>query len=928
MPKNENDIPMEEISSAVEQTNTSVQILNMTLDDMSVKFEKMTELMSMLRDHSRDEVREMSFFKDSISKAAEEARKLYGISVEGMDDFSVSLKAAEDRLGKAKEDEEKINEKIKDEYKKSSKLREATDGRLNKEKKKQLQEILNTEEASGAKLRKLAKEELSLIHQRNVKNRENLKLARDERDVSEKQLKAHQDIFKLAKGRFEQEQKISKARRSDLGLLDIASSLRLPGVSTAAQITRHVRRETPEGEGVGLGAKLLGMGRGAAIGGALAFGGAATMQGYRAYRMAHQMAPQRRRLMGMLGAEGEQAFRGEASGREMEQLGYGAPENVQFMQQFARQVGGRGARQQMIEATRLATGFGLERGELGGQAEAMRMSGAAMPGREVQNLEQVMSEGVKAGMDRARITTFTQQVIGLQEQILQISGENNAKAIAEAMGSLYQGSGRGESFFRGPEMQAIRSIDQMMRQVGRGAGGPGAGTLLRAFGFAPGGQEPVIEGINQMKPGKRYYEAMKFMEGGLFGGEQDEVKATDRVRRIIDQYTAESGGRTEVADVRMMRELGVGLTQIGKLRELMASIDKEGKVSSKHQTELKKIMDGMKDPSLRLLEEQAKQTNTIYDFATNADKAWLKIEEAITALNKTTADSAENIIAAFGGTRGKTEGLGVGEAVMGVGAVALLGKAVTKIPGIGKLGEMVKGMLPSFSTLGKNTDTIAKKMGGAASATDKFSGNLLKWGGKFLGVSAALGAGVAIGTGINKLIEQDETMQRENVEGGKFDMIEKGIASLFQMLPKEIASSMGIEQMSEEDFQRQYGETGESKKRRERIKEERGFGGGFLGFDPGKIKEQAVPKEIEVPQMKRSPETVPSMQSDEQTRPRTVERKTAQTSEMKISESQFQQLANLLRGGIEKSDEIRNSIDESRFSRTGNIGGRIGGSYA
>lgn len=659
MPNYEGNIDPAELSSVVNQTSTQMQSVSMAIDRMTSRMDRMVELFGKVRDFTRDERREMEDYRKSISDVAEQYKRMNTDRVKGMNEYSVALKAIEDRIQKSYEAEKKAIEETKQAREKLSKIEEASTVKNKKERHKALKDALGVEKANAVEINRIRDRERQLQQQ---KLEANTKLSRDAvrlRAEDEKRLQVAEKLYRSGK------QRMADGGGRGVDALELASDLNLPGVSQAALIAKYARRGMDGGEGDGMGAAGLlargaGLLRGVGLGTAVAGGAYTMLQGYKAYNTAHQMAPMARTLFGQTGGS---AARHEAIGAYG---GYGGVENLQTLMALNRQMGGRYAPGQMRQITDISNMFGLSREEAGGQAGAMIQAGIG-PRGAAADLKNIMIEGVKGGMDRARITEFTSQIIGIQENIFRATGENNIQAISQAVGQLMRASGRGEAFMRGPEMMAVQGIDAAVKAAGRGSmGGPGLGTLYRAFGFGAGAQRFGTE---------QYYDARKQLEGGIFQGD-----AVSNINKIFSQYGRESGGNNRLRNIRMADELGIGINQIERLDTIRQKAA-TGQLTKKDMDELKKLQEEAKDPMQRILDINAKMNENLARLAgsdagigavVRIDTALLSVQEqALSALQRIANALAPEGEGRAGGMAELAGGLGVGVAAYkGLGGLA------------------------------------------------------------------------------------------------------------------------------------------------------------------------------------------------------------------------------------------------------------------
>lgn len=623
MPDYNANISPEELSGAISQTNVNLQRVSSMLDQMSGKFDRISSLMGKFRDFTRDELQEMREFRDVISGTANQYRQMYSDRLRGMNDMSVALKAFEDRIQRAAETEKKAIEENKRLRERSSRLEEATTGKINKEKAKILREELGMAGNKTFEARRAARMELEVIQKKISANQEIVKSSRQELQSQQKNLEVAEKIHRSAKLRIDEEEAHPRRRRMSRAL-EIASDANLPGVSQAATIGKYA------GLGAEGGLGALGLVGGGLMGAGVVAAGYTALQGYRAYNLAHQMAPLRRTLAGQMGpgssAASEEAIRAYG--------GYGGLENLQLLSSLNRGLGGVGGMANLRGATDIANRFGLGRDEVGGLASSLFQAGGSSPQAATKNLESIMIEGVRAGMDRARITQFTQEVVGIQAQLLRTTGQNNAEAVSRSLGQLMRASGRGEQFLRGPEMAGIQGIDSAVRGAGHLGGGGATATLMRAFGFGAGGPGDLVEG-------------MQTLQRGIFG----QKNPIEGLQRVFGQYRQESGGDQKIQKYRMMQELGLSGDQIDALQGVLAR-SRGGKAGSKEDAAiLEKIKQESQDPMSRLLDIEAKSGESLARLAGSdaGIAAVVAIDEKLLDLQKMSVNFLGEIASALTG---------------------------------------------------------------------------------------------------------------------------------------------------------------------------------------------------------------------------------------------------------------------------------------
>lgn len=675
------------------QNAANIQRMQMAMDQVNSRIDKMLNLFGKVRDYTRDEIQEMKRFKAEVSAVADAERQANADRIKGMSNYSVYLLKIEEQIESYKKASLKAEEEIKIKREQNTKLSQTTTGRFNKEHNQQLREILKTNETNSAKLRNMAKE-------RMTENDKQIKQSKEQLDLSKKQATLAEDNQKKAvQAARSAEQRFEKEKRNRLDLLELASDLHLPGVSHAATIAKYARRGAEMGGGDDEGGGAMGamglLGRvggglgGAALGGAVAFGGYSAYQAYKAYNLAHQMAPTARTLGGQMGA-------GSFGGRlEAQQAygGYGGMENLQLLTQLNRGLGGSSGLRNLRGTTDISNMFGLDRGEVAGQLGGGFAAGMN-PKTAAEDMKSIMIEGVKGGMDRARITEFTQNVLSIQREIFKISSDNDADSIAKSLADLMRGSQfKDDRFFNSAAYQGVQGLDSAVKSAGRGQlQGPAAATLYRSFGYGQSGSE---FGMGAMM------NAQREMEKGLFGS-GDSGKDLERLRSIFNQYGKESGGRDE-GKFRMSRELGIGLNQLDELDKILQK--GPGKVSKEDLEKVKKLQQSAQDPMKQLLDIQAKSNELLANLAGNSGiGAIVKIDQQLLTLQGKAVDLLGIIAQAIApDKKGGVEQPSIGDMMFGSSTTTpnmfqdSVNQYGNKVSGWGRLKNNVRSLLPSWA---------------------------------------------------------------------------------------------------------------------------------------------------------------------------------------------------------------------------------------
>lgn len=651
---------MADIQLQTQQLQGDMSVIRNALDEVASQMNRMMELMGKTRDYTRSETAELENFRALVEDIAGEFDKTFKgmmspsaspfskmlVSLEqqiepiqkSLDDYNKNIENLSKEIERSEEGRKAKRKEIAAGTEESSRLETLLSGRMKKDSKTELEELLGMSPGSPAKdLRKSAKDRIKLrteeakqgediiakLREQASANgklivtiQQSKKLEEDRLSSMKAQLTTMERISTLAKKRWEQDREKARVTRTHqpgllTGALDMASQMNLPLVSQAATLARYGRKGVeagaemgPEG-GVGgfLSKTLGGLGGLATAGGVLA-GGYTALQGYKTYNMAKQVAPMRVGLAPML--RGKSAS-GMAAEESLMQMGFSPLENMRLMHQMGRTLGGKKITpENMRQFSQLERQTGIGREELLSQAGIMQAVGGTaptkgQPGKEAgRALKDIMMEGVKAGVDSAKLTEFTNITLGIQEELLKVTGENNAENIAKAMGTFIEAGARKgrtvDSFARGTEMKAIQTIDQAMKSAGRGQLPPQAmGTFARAFGFGAGGQKGAY--------GDAYYEFSKRMEKGLFAGKPEEQ--VKNLQDITEQYVKEAGGEKPAA-LRMQQEMGMGLQQFEDLRRLLKEIKPGEKATPEQEKRLKEFSDSFKDPAQNLLEVQAR----------------------------------------------------------------------------------------------------------------------------------------------------------------------------------------------------------------------------------------------------------------------------------------------------------------------------------
>ena len=662
MPRYDENIDATEISSAIGATKVQMGELSRSLDQVRSRLESMNSLMEKQRDYTREEKQEMMAFKREIESLAEVERSRDADRVKGMSSYSIYLEKVEGQIQKYKKSALDAEAAIKQAKEQNSKLEGARQGRFSKEKNDQMRQELRTTETNGAKLKRMAQAQIESNKKIIDQNQALKKESSAQVNQLDEQLKKSTKLKGIAEDRIKQER---GGRRDRMSMLEIASDMHLPGVSHAATVAKYARRGMDDAESGGGGrlSQLMGGGMGLMRGLGIAGLGYTAMQGYKAYNTAQTMAPMARTLAGQMGSS-------SVAGRQQAVQaygGYGGTENLQTLMGLNRALGGASGLSNLKGVTDIANRYGMSREEVTGQAGAAFQSGMS-PQSATRDLERIMSEGVRAGMDRARITQFTQEVLSVQQELFRSTGKNNAEQIARSMAQLMRASGQGEQFLRGPAMGAITGMNQAVKAAGRGQlGGQAAGTLFRAFGFGAGGAGGGTE---------EYYNARKKMEGGIFGSGLNQGDAVKNIGAIIGRYDTETGGNQKAANLRMSDELGIGINQIESLRGIQEKAAKGEALSKDDMKRLKEIQEETKDPMMRILEINSKMEANLAIMAGSKGgiAAVVAIDEKILEAQNTALKFLQSIANALTGNADAGGGiLGMGDAATAAMGAAGLG---------------------------------------------------------------------------------------------------------------------------------------------------------------------------------------------------------------------------------------------------------------
>lgn len=808
MPNNKETIRLDEIQDSVEGQSVSIQRLSTAIKQVGDRVEQMASRITSKLNSKRTDTSERVLSRAEGRTAAQDEGQARAQTIDTKERL---LQDRDDRHGRREES-----------------ISGLMGGKLSKEGRDKLRQVLGSNSSQARDLRTQGEGELRNLKQQREETQKRLLAVREERKHNEDKLLKNKEILKgaketdslerAAKTRHDHEKKSGgggaeppkggggggdedggdgRRRRSRYGMspLEVLSDLHIPGLSHLATAAKYAKMGGAAGAeamgGEGLMGSIGGIGGtvgGLALGAGVAYGGMVGVQGFRAYRKAHEMSPERQRLMGLLGPGGERNSRGTVTSDELAGLGYGGMENMRDLGTLSRQIGGVGATGNLVKVSQLARGYGMDRSEVGGQAESLMMAGGAKDGASsVESLQRVLATGVAAGMDRARITHFTQQVVGLQEQVLQITGENKVSEISDAIGRLYAAGGRGESFFKGPEMGAIRGIDSAMKSGSRSMSGPGTATMLRALGFGAGSN-------GKRSSGDEYYDAAREMEGGLFGG--GGRGAIGRVRKIVGQFTSESGGNEKVANLRMQQELGLGIRQIEKLRTLLSKEQAMGGLSKGDDAELKAILEGQKDPIVELQAISARNESHLMRLADDISPELVSIDRALQRLQEELNGDVKSIVnivrkiadSSVGkgamdmasGMDWKDMALAAGGAVIALktlagvmgGATGTIGSLVAGLgglstilaamPGVGlaiATGAAISDLPDAFNNNAKFKDDLAERTKGRG-----FLGNVAHLGDTIEATGTMLGEMVTPDSyGINKKIMGDRQFASDHV---------------------------------------------------------------------------------------------------------------------------------------------------------------------
>jgi len=676
------------------------------------------ELLQKGRDLTQDEklaIQQMRIEAEQAARAFERTADVKD-SMRGMSVPSRLEKASENVAGELMAREEQQRGEVREMTKKKSAIEQALDpqgpGLRKRGAREQMQSALGFKDQplkTAKELRQLGKAALPELEKELRLRQEILKTTRKQREEAQANLKTLQQSRKGVKGAFPEEDAADGERggrrfggRGNLGLM-MLSDMNIPGVSQMSRVAQYASMTSdlmPSGGGGGGGAAggvLGGLGggllRGAGLLGGAALGVGALGLGYTAsvgkdaYDTAHRMAPTARTLSGQMGGAV-----GRAGSATANMYGYGGAENLEFLSQLNRQVGGKAGIDNLRDVTRTSFRFGLGREEVAAQAGALKHAGGAAPEQAGKKLEEIMMEGVKGGMDRARITEFTSRVVDIQGQLLQATGENNAQAISKALSQLMRASGRGEEFFRGPAMQAVGGLDRMMKGAGK-LQGPMLGTMFRAFG----GNEGEQEGIGG------YLKFLEKTEGGIFGGKEGGV---ENIQKILGQLFQESGGTRglfekkgklteeeqaqfdrskQEVQMRLYQEAGIGPGQSKDLIEIMRRMQSGDVDQTRAQKEIKDILKENKDPLMQLVEIQGQTNAILAGLAKDGIKAITGIDNAMLEATKGAAIALSKALETFGLGKGSVaketdaDWGGIAAGAAGIGAAGLGAAGVLKM---------------------------------------------------------------------------------------------------------------------------------------------------------------------------------------------------------------------------------------------------------
>jgi hypothetical protein len=767
MPNYEQSIDPDEISSAIGSTKVQMNELARSLDQVRARLDSMTTLFGKQRDYTREEIREMQSFKREVEGVADAERKRDADRVKGMSSYSIYMERIEKQMEDYKRSALDAESKIKQAREQNAKLEQSRQGRFSKEKNEQMRIELKTTETNGAKLKRQAQDRIDSNKKIIDQNKELLNRSKKEVELLDDQYKKSVKIKEVG----EEKSLRGGGRGRGISALEVASDLNLPGISHAAMVAKYAQRGAQGAEegGGGMMSKLMGGGMGLMRGLGIAAGGYTALEGYHAYRTAEQMAPMARTLGGQMGPR-------SVAGRQraVEAYGgYGGVENLQTLMGLNRAIGGGSGLGNLKGVTDIANRYGMSREEATGQLGGAFQSGMS-PSTSSRDMEKIMSEGVKAGMDRARITQFTQEVLGVQQELFRSTGQNNAEAIAKAMGQLMRASGQGEQFLRGPGAQAVRGLNQSVMAAGRGQlQGQGAATLFRAFGFGAGGAGGGTE---------EYYNARKKMEGGIFGKGLggDAVK---NIGKILGRYDIETGGNKKAANLRMSDELGIGINQIESLRGIQSKAAKGQPLSKEDIKKLQEIQEEQKDPMLRILDINSKMQANLAKLAGSKGgiDAVIAIDGAMLKAQEKALGFLQSIANALTGNSQKGGGmLGMGDTA--TAALGAAGLGALMFPGTtGRVAKGAAGMGGKLLTKGAG---LIPGVGGALSTG---VGELAAGGAAGIGTLAAGGGAAGIGGyAAGKYVANpllDKYTTETNKYGQKSNMAERAIARVQTMNP-------------------------------------------------------------------------------------------------------------------------------------------------
>ena len=317
----------------------------------------------------------------------------------------------------------------------------------------------------------------------------------------------------------------------------------------------------------GLGRMIPGAAGGAGMGMAGMLGGAAAGLGagalaavvgesYASYQQRKQAIPTTVEIGQLMGAQKFQRMRGGML-RGGAEAGVGPMEMLQTQQQLLQQMG-VGNWQRMREAQgqdpatqlqRMRRGFGIDAAQSTNFLGAMRRAGGRA---DMDLLKNIVTDGMKAGIDKADLPKYLQVIADATEQAA-LAGEINQGSMAEALQSMAEAN----EFFRNNPAAMGAAVGAAGQLFGATSGLGGAFSTGAMLGMRPGATLSDV-----------LFEKQLVSEGGIFakgflgekGGEGAMFGGQARIDMLRKQFKDMSQGMNEKQKGLLAKQLMPGST--------------------------------------------------------------------------------------------------------------------------------------------------------------------------------------------------------------------------------------------------------------------------------------------------------------------------------------------------------------------------------